>query len=63
MLQLGAPAQHARILALLGACDRAFRAGKIAYKPSGAALFTSVLDVVRWVGAQLDGGLSHARVL
>ena len=64
VLQLGAPAQHAHILAHLSACDRGFqRSGKIAYKPPGAALLTSVLDVARWVGARLDGGLAHAQML
>ena len=63
VLQLGAPAQHPSILDLLARLDRSFRAGKIAYKPVGAQLLTSVLDVARWVGARLDGGLAHAKVL
>ena len=62
VLQLGAPAQHPATLGLLGHIERSFRAGKIAYKPPGAPLLTSVLDVARWVDARLDGGLAHAEV-
>jgi len=62
VLQLGAPAQHAAILTLLAGCVRDFRGGKIAYKPPNTPQLTSVLDVGRWVSAQLDGGLAHADV-
>ena len=63
VLQLGAPAQHSAILALLAGVDRNFRAGKVAYKPPNAALLTSVLDVGRWVTQHLEGGLAHAALL
>ena len=56
VLQLGAPAQHATILALLGVVQRDFRSGKIAYKPPDAAQLTSILAVARWVSAHLGGG-------
>ena len=63
VLQLGAPVQHSAILALLATVERAFRAGKIAYKPPDAPLLTAVLEVARWVSARLEGGLAHAAVL
>jgi len=64
LVQLGARAQHARILELLATCGREFHVaqGRIAYKPPDAAQLTSVLDVGRWVSARLDGGLAHAQV-
>ena len=64
LVQLGTAAQHARILELLAACGREFHGGqgKISYKPPHAARLTSVLDVGRWVSAQLEGGLAHVHV-
>ena len=55
-----APATAAA-LALLATATRAFAQGKIAYTPPDARQLTSVLDVGRWVSAQL-GGLAHAHV-
>ena len=60
MLQLGDAAQHAAILRLLSGAERGFQQGKVAYKPPGRALLTSVLDVARWVDKEL--GLAHAHV-
>ena len=62
VMQLGAAAQHTKILDILSVCAREFKAGKISYKPPGRPVITSVLDVARWVGAQINGGLAHAKV-
>lgn len=64
ILQLGVPAQHGAILALLATCARGFNAGqnRIAYKPPGSVQLGAVLDVARWVSARLEGGLAHAHV-
>lgn len=63
LLQLSSPAQHETIISLLSSCERDFRGGKIAYRPPGSTLITSVLDVGRWVSSQLEGGLTNAHVL
>ena len=62
VLQLGDHTQHAAILSLLSSCTRGFSQHKIAYKPPGARQLHAALDVARWVGMRLDGGLAHAYV-
>ena len=61
VLQLGDRAQHAAVLGLLATVERGFQHGKIAYKPPGRAQLASVLDVARWVDAEL--GLAHAHLI
>ena len=62
VLQIGEREQHQKILSLLASVDRAFSNGKIAYKPPGERLLTSVLGVGRWVSQRIYGGLAHKEV-
>lgn len=62
VLHLGSAIQHTQILSVLSSCARDFKGCRISYKPPGGTVMMSVLDVARWVGSTLDGGLAHSKV-